>query len=111
MDHLPPLTFYDGAVLDLDGGRRARLDLERSALIPITDAARVFALAHGRLDPPGTLDRLAAAGLDEAANAYRVSLFYHTVGGTLSRYDQMQLKTAFVSIQRLLDLTAKTFLS
>jgi hypothetical protein len=111
LDHLPPLTFYDGAVLDLDGGRRDTLDLETSALTPITDAARVFALASGRLDPPGTLERLAVAGLNDAADAYRVAFYYHTVGGRLSRYDQLQLKTAFVSIQRLLELTTKTFLS
>ena len=118
MDHMPPLTFYEGAVLDLDGGKRAALDLESSALHPLTDAARVFALARRRLDPPGALDRLAAAALDypehaaafrDAADAYRVTFYYHTVGGRLSRYDQRLLKTAFESIRRLIDLTARTF--
>lgn len=113
LDHMPPLTFYDGAVLDLDGGRRAALDLESSALNPIADAARVFALARGRLEPPGVLDRLAAEDGEvfrEAADAYRVAFYYHTIGGRLSRSDQRLLKTAFVAIQRLLEHTARTFL-
>jgi hypothetical protein len=120
LTHLPPLTFYDGAVLDLDGGRRAHLDLKSSALNPLADAARVFALAHGRLDPPAVLDRLASAAGDypeheavfrDAAEAYRVAFYYDTVGGRLSRYDQRLLKTAFVSIRNLLDLTTRTFVS
>jgi signal-transduction protein with cAMP-binding, CBS, and nucleotidyltransferase domain len=115
MDNMPPLTFYDGAVLDLDGGRRATLDLESSALNPIVDAARVFALARRSLDPPGVLERLALAGsgavFQEAADAYRVAFYYHTIGGRLSRYDQRLLKTAFVAIQRLLELTNRTFVS
>jgi hypothetical protein len=120
MNHMPPLTFYDGAVLDLDGGRRTTLDLESSALNPIVDAARVFALARRSLDPPGVLERLGIAASDypeheavfrEAADAYRVAFYYHTIGGRLSRYDQRLLKTAFVAIQRLLELTTRTFLS
>jgi CRP-like cAMP-binding protein len=114
LNHLPPLTFYDGAVLDLDGGRRATLDLETSALIPIADAARVFALARGRLDPPGALARLAGESgtvFKDAADAYRIAFYYHTIGGRLSRSDQRLLKTAFVSIQRLLEHTTATFLS
>jgi hypothetical protein len=114
LDHLPPLTFYDGAVLDLDGGRRETLDLETSALNPIADAARVFALARGRLEPPGVLERLAAEEGEvfrDAADAYRVAFYYNAIGGRLSRSDQRLLKTAFVGIQRLLEHTTRTFLA
>ena len=36
--HLPPLTFFRGLVLDLDGGQRDTLDIASAAISPIADA-------------------------------------------------------------------------
>jgi CBS domain-containing protein len=124
--HLPPLTFFRGLVLDLDGGRRESFDIASAAIAPIADAARVFALAKGRLAPVNTLARLQAAMLDfpaeaailrDAAEAFRVALYYRTLAGgsrieprTLGKFDQRLLKTAFSSIQSLLEFTASTFI-
>jgi len=125
--HLPPLTFFHGLVLELDGAQRDTFDVATVAITPITDAARVFAIAKRRLAPAGTLERLDAARLDfpdhagvfrEAADAFRIALYYQTLAGgsqikagKLGRFDQLLLKTAFSSIHRLLEFTSTTFVS
>ena len=123
--HLPPLTFFRGLVLELDGEQRDSFDIGRTALSPIADAARVFALAGRRLSPVNTLDRLELAALDfpeaaeifrEAADAFRVALYYQAVAGNLvepgrvGKLDQRLLKTALLSIHRLHDYTAGRFI-
>ena len=124
--HLPPLTFFRGLVLDLDGGQRDTLDIASAAISPIADAARVFAIAKRRLAPANTLERLRTAALDfpegaatlrDAAEAFRIALYYQTLAGgsriepgALGKFDQRLLKTAFSSTQRLLEFTASTFL-
>ena len=124
--HLPPLTFYRGLVLELDGGERESLDLASSALEPISDAARVFALGHGSLSIASTLERLEATAawlpqhariLFAAAEAFRIALYHQSMAGipvirpaSLSKYDQRLLKTAFSSILNLLELTQATFI-
>ncbi len=40
----PPLTFFQGLVIDAEESETAHLDLVRSALQPLTDVGRVFAL-------------------------------------------------------------------
>jgi len=126
LSNLPPLTFFRGMVLDLDGGRQESFDMDAAVTGPIADAARVFALAQRRLSPVNTLDRLEAAGLDyhkhervfrDAADAFRIGIYHQTRAGTcriepsgLERYDQRLLKTAFLSTQRLLELVTATFL-
>jgi len=123
--HLPPMTFFGGLVVDFDGGERPAFDVTATALTPIADAARVFSLGRGRLTVTKTLERLAAAAIDfpasahvfaEAAEAYRIALYHQTLAGSpcidparLGRYDSRLLKTAFGSIQRLLELTSETF--
>ncbi len=125
LEHLPPLTFYRGLVLELDGQESAGLDLVRTALEPVTDAARVFGLSQHSLSVASTLDRLESAAslfpqhdrvLREAADAFRIALYQQTLAGvpviqpsTLSRYEQRLLKTAFSSVLRLLDLTRSLF--
>jgi signal-transduction protein with cAMP-binding, CBS, and nucleotidyltransferase domain len=125
--HLPPLTFYRGLVLDLDGGERESLDLASTALEPISDAARVFALDRLSLSIASTLERLECAAtmlpqhgriLREAADAFRIALYHQSVAGmpiirpaSLSKYDQRLLKTAFSSILNLLELTKSTFIA
>lgn len=125
LSNLPPLTFFGGLVLDLDGGQQPAYDVSVTALTPIADAARVFALAGRRLTVTNTLERLAAAAHDfpaqahiftESAEAFRIALYHKTLAGgpqidpaKLGRYDSRLLKTAFASIQRLLEFTSETF--
>jgi CBS domain-containing protein len=128
MSNLPPLTFFHGLVVELDGAQRETLDVESTAMGPIADAARVFALASGDLDATNTFARLKhaattmpahAAVLEEAAQAFRVAAYQQAIaafGGEalirpalLGRYDQRLLKTAFDAIQRLLEVSSGVF--
>jgi CBS domain-containing protein len=129
MDHLPPLTFYRGLVIDAEGVEAPSVDLRLAALGPLVDAARVFALAAGRVGAQSTLDRLqvaaawlphAQARFNEAAGAFRV-VSYHaawaarasTTGApviepaTLSKVEQRLLKTAFESVSAMIEFTAR----
>jgi signal-transduction protein with cAMP-binding, CBS, and nucleotidyltransferase domain len=122
--NLPPLTFYSGMVVGLDGSEKRDLDLASTLLHPISDAARVFALAAGH-SQVNTLTRLATAATDfpahaavfhDAAEAYRVALYQQAQAGSpridpakLGRLDQRVLKTAFGSVFRLLELTTRHF--
>jgi CBS domain-containing protein len=124
--HLPPLTFFRGLVVELDGAQRETLDIGATAITPITDAARVFAIAGGHLTPSNTLHRLQMAEVDfadraaifaDAAEAFRIAQYYRSLVGSatiapwqLGKFDQRLLKTAFSSIQRLLEFTASTFI-
>jgi signal-transduction protein with cAMP-binding, CBS, and nucleotidyltransferase domain len=125
LGNLPPLTFFSGLVVALDGSEHHALDLARTALFPISDAARVFALSAG-LPAVNTLERLAAAAalsgapdvFRDAAEAYRISLYHQALAGSgsidptrLARLDQRLLKTAFQSVLRLLELTTRTFVT
>ena len=83
--NLPPLTFFRGLVLDWDGEQHEDVDIVKTAIAPIADAARVFAMAKGRLSPADTIDRLksaeqdfpgAAAIFSDAGSAFRVALYY-----------------------------------
>jgi len=126
LSHLPPLTFFRGLVLQLDGAESDRFDLRQTVIDPIADAARAFALGRGAGEP-GTLHRLSAAAAEhsaeaalfvEAAAAFRAGLYFEALAGqsridpaVLGRYDQRVIKTAFASIQRLLEFTIATFAS
>jgi len=126
LGNLPPLTFFSGLVVAFDGTESRDLDLVGTALHPISDAARVFALAAGS-PAVNTLERLASAAagspLDaqifhDAAEAYRVALYQQALAGAsridpskLARLDQRLLKTAFGSILRLLELTTRRFIT
>jgi len=118
LDHLPPLTFFEGLVVGLDGSRRESFDIEKTIVEPIADAARVFALATGRLERPSTLERLKDAGefFREAAEAFRIGVHHQALAGSrmihpgkLGKLDQKLLKTAIASVQRLLAHTVRTF--
>jgi CBS domain-containing protein len=131
LSNLPPLTFFRGLVVELDGVQRDTLDVETTALDPIADAARVFALATQNLEVTNTLERLHCAAdampesraiFLEAAQAFRVAAYQQALAdfrgegkaafirpSALGKYDQRMLKAAFDSIQRLLELSAKIF--
>jgi CBS domain-containing protein len=126
---LPPLTFFQDAVVGSDGEHRSSFRLEHSALRPLVDVGRVFALAAGKVLGRSTLERFATARallpehekiFREAADTFRVVLWQQgRVGisqGTsgvelppalLSRHDRHVLKAGFRSIHRLLEFTAE----
>jgi len=124
--HLPPLTFFQGVVLDWDGARRDSFNIQETAVSPIAGAARVFALAARRLDCVKTLDRLKlaeemypahSAVFREAAEAFRAARYFQVLSGgsriepqNLSKLEQRLLKTAFTAIERLLEFTIETTL-
>jgi CBS domain-containing protein len=127
---LPPLTFYQGFVIETDGRRSQTLDAEKTALAPIADAARVLAFAArdvGAANTLGRLRRLAgalppqASTLADAAEAWRIVSYHHAQaalsgGGEgagiqparLSRFEQRLLKAAFDSTRRFVELASST---
>jgi CBS domain-containing protein len=126
---LPPLTFFQDAVVDSGGEHVSTFRLEHSALRPLVDVGRVFAMAAGKVLGRSTVDRFATARallpehekvFREAADTFRVVLWQQgRVGislGTsgvdlppalLSRHDRHVLKAGFRSILRLLEFTAE----
>jgi CBS domain-containing protein len=128
LEHLPPMTFFRGLVIELDGARKETLDLGITALGPIIDAARVYALAAGSLKAKSTLERLdlaaatvpeAEAVFHEAAGAFRIASYYAAAAAMknpsrspliepsqLTKYDQRLLKTTFESVQKLIEFTS-----
>ena len=125
---LPPLTFFQDAVLDDMGERSATFQLDRHALTPLVDVARVYGIAAGRVLGGSTHDRLALARrllpqheaiFREASDTLRIVLWLQGrvgirqgTGGAelpptlLSRHDRQVLKSGFRVIQRLIELTA-----
>lgn len=60
MQHRPPLGFFRQFVLVHDGKHDDTLDLKHTGIVPVTDIARVLALAGG-IREVNTLERLRAA--------------------------------------------------
>ena len=125
---LPPLTFFQDAVVDDMGGRSATFQLDRHALTPLVDVARVYGIAAGRVLGGATSERFAAARrllpqheaiFREAADTLRIVLWLQgrvgirqgTGGGELppaflTSHDRQILKSGFRVIHRLIELTA-----
>ena len=125
---LPPLTFYEDAVVDSAGDYVATFKLDESALRPLVDVGRVFGMAAGSALGRSTLERLETARtllpdhediFREAAVTFRTVLWQQArVGITqgdsgaelapalLSRHDRHLLKSGFRSILRLIQFTA-----
>jgi CBS domain-containing protein len=125
--NLPPLTFFEDAVIDHAGEHVATFQLERTALRPLVDVGRTFGLATGRFLARSTLERYADARarlpehqaiFREASDAVRIVLWEQArVGITLgtpgadlppallSSHDRRILKGGFRSILRLLEFT------
>ncbi len=128
--HLPPLTFFDGLVVASEGRLEETLDLRRSALFPLSDAARVWGLATGSLQPSSVTRFEHAARksperarlFESASEALRVALYHrgrvglrnHNDGSVLSprelsKLDQQLLKNAFRTTADMLRATAERF--
>jgi CBS domain-containing protein len=125
---LPPLTFFQNAVVDSLGEQTLTFRLEHSALRPLVDVGRVFALAARDAFGRSTIERFAIARamlperdaiFRDAADTLRIVLWQQgRVGisqGTdgaelpaalLSRHDRQILKSGFPSILQLLEFTA-----
>jgi signal-transduction protein with cAMP-binding, CBS, and nucleotidyltransferase domain len=125
---LPPLTFYEDAVVEQSGEMTSVFRLERNVLQPLVDLGRVFGMAAREAIGTSTLDRFAAARrllptheaiFREAAEALRIVLWqqgrvgirHGTTGAelppsVLSRHDRHLLKSAFPVIQRLIEFAA-----
>ncbi|MGH9837135.1 MAG: putative nucleotidyltransferase substrate binding domain-containing protein [Blastocatellia bacterium] len=128
---LPPLTFYQGFALEMDGRLNQTLDVEKTVLTPITDAARVLAFAERDVSTTNTLERLSrlartlpqyASILTDAAEGWRIVCYHHTLAelsnesdsaviypARLSRFDQRLLKTAFDSTRRFVELASSIY--
>ena len=100
---LPPLTFFQGFVLEADGARKQTLDLEKTALNPIVDAARVFALAGGEVSSPNTLRRLESAAraqplrasiFNDAADGLRIASYQHAIARLKGQSDGAVIQPA-----------------
>lgn len=125
---LPPLTFFQDAVVDSVGEQLSTFHLERSALEPLVDVGRVFGMAARQVMGRSTAERLATARtllpdheaiFREAADTLKVVLWLQgrvgisqrTAGSDLppallSRHDRQVLKSGFRAILRLLEFTA-----
>jgi CBS domain-containing protein len=125
---LPPLTFFQNAVVDETGEESPVFRLEHSALRPLVDVGRVFGFAAKRAVGTSTLDRFGMARsllpehqtiFREASDTLRIVLWLQgrigigqgTDGAELppsvvSRHERHLLKSGFRSIHRLLEFTA-----
>ena len=128
----PPLTFFQGLVVDTNEKKTAHLDIVRSALQPLTDVGRVFALDRVAVETTSTWRRLEQAGehhpehralLEEAAEGFRIALFHRGQAGlrdghdgalvdptSLTSYEQTVLKSVFRTVGALLELTEHRYL-
>jgi signal-transduction protein with cAMP-binding, CBS, and nucleotidyltransferase domain len=117
-------------VVEETGQESQLLHLWRSALLPLVDVGRVFAIEAGQVGGHSTIERFAFAEarhpagvaiFREAADSMRVMLYHLARAGirrrdagaeldpaSLSRYDRQVLRSGFASIHRLLELTAVT---
>jgi CBS domain-containing protein len=124
---LPPLTFFQDAVVEESGEQTTVFRLEHSALRPLVDVGRVFGLAANKVFGTSTRERLASARtllpehesiFRDASETLRILLWQQarigidqdTTGSELpparlSRHDRHVLKSGFRSILRLIEFT------
>jgi len=125
---LPPLSFYEDAVVEHSGEVTSVFRLQQNVLQPLVDLGRVFGMAAGTVMGISTFERFAAARrllpeheriFREASEALRVVLWQQgrvgisqgTIGAELppsamSRNDRHMLKSTFPVIQRLIEFAA-----
>jgi len=125
---LPPLTFFQNAVVDETGEETAVFRLEETALRPLVDVGRVFGMATKRVFGTSTLERFSMAReqMPQHASVFReasetlsivlwqqgrAGITHNTAGSEvppalLGPYERQLLRGAFRSILRLLEFTA-----
>ena len=126
---LPPLTFFQNAVVDEAGEETSVFRLEECVLRPLVDVGRVFGMAAGNVFGSSTAERFAMARdlvadqapiFDAASDALRAVLWQQgRVGITentsgmeispalLGPYERQILRHGFHSILRLLEFTGE----
>ena len=99
---LPPLTFFQDAVVDSVGERHETFRLDHSALRPLVDVGRVFGMAAGQVLGRSTLERFAIARrllpdhesiFREASDAFRVVLWQQGRVGISQGTDRLRSAT------------------
>jgi len=127
---LPPLTFFQDAVVEESGEHTAVFRLEHSALRPLVDVGRVFGMAAKKVLGTSTLERFALARtllpehesiFRDASETLRILLWQQARIGIgqgssgselppalLSRHDRHLLKSGFRSILQLLEFTGNS---
>jgi CBS domain-containing protein len=125
---LPPLSFYEDAVVEHSGEVTSVFRLQQNVLQPLLDLGRVFGMAAGTAMGTSTLERFAAARrflpqheriFREASEALRIVLWQQSRVGisqgtiaaelppsAMSRHDRHLLKSTFPVIQRLIEFAA-----
>lgn len=126
---LPPLTFFQNAVVDETGEETSVFRLEESALRPLVDVGRVFGMAAKKVFGSSTLERFGVAkemapdhaGVFEAASeTLRIVLWQQGRAGItqgnagtemppalVGPYERQILRNGFRSILRLLEFTGE----
>lgn len=101
--NLPPLTFYQELVVEETGEQTGLFRLEKSALRPLVNVARVFGMEAGMVLGASSLDRLRAARLvalggeailREAGEALRVVLSLQARAGLRQRDEGFEMPAA-----------------
>jgi CBS domain-containing protein len=127
MSELPPLTFFQDAVVDESGERTEVFALQLRTIGPIVEVGRVFGIANQGVLGSSTLERLELARsrmpahesiFREAIETLRVLLYLQARTGLrlddsgaeilpsqLSRLDRQALKSGFRAIHNLLEFT------
>ncbi|UCD35163.1 MAG: CBS domain-containing protein [Nitrospiraceae bacterium] len=132
--HKVPLGLFGSFITEKDEPHRGMVDMKRSGLIFIIEAARILALMHGVRDT-STLGRISALvnkgvihrdDSEYFENAYRVILYhtlhaqvenfvargvhdYHIKPSDLSGRNRVMLKQAFKAVARLQELVGSEF--
>jgi CBS domain-containing protein len=131
MAHLPPLTFFQGQIIDDHGTQHEYLDLFQTTLHPLIDMARVFSLEQGAIGGAPTdlrLEQYAEAQpaeetlFKESAEAFRIALTLQARLAAanndaglcvnpdkLDKFEQQLLKSIFRNILALLKKCASHF--
>ena len=127
LSELPPLTFFQDAVVDESGERTEVFALQLRALGPVVEVGRAFGIANQRILGSSTLERLELARsrmpahdniFREAIETLRVLLYLQARTGLrlhdsgaeilpsqLSRLDRQALKSGFRAVHNLLQFT------
>lgn len=64
----PPLSFFNQFIVESSGEHKNEFDIKKRAIMPMVDAARLFAFEHSYYDSVSTIDRFKYAGLQEQMN-------------------------------------------
>jgi CBS domain-containing protein len=64
----PPLSFFNQFIVETSGEHKNEFDIKKRAIMPLVDAARLFALEHHFYDSVSTVDRFRFVSQHESQN-------------------------------------------